>query len=417
MTPAKAQEKLEDLEKRIEELEQEIAQNEAQRQAKSKEARSLQRDVNLLNSEIKQTNLKIRQTELNIKKTEQNIDQKQQEIKLLEDKISNTRAVIAEHLRAVNYYDDQSLLELFLKEERLSGIFDAAAGLEAIQDRLHDNLDKLRAGKEISQKQKQELEEQHQEQNDLQRLQVAQKQTVDKKKRKKNDLLSKTKEEEALYNKEISKNRGEIANIRAKIRLLQSGGRELSFEEAVDLVKYAESLTGVKASLILSVLYQESTLGQNLGTAYYKDAIINFTSDWRKKQREAFEQIIRELGRDPETTLVSRPPCFTKGCGSGGAMGPAQFMPTTWLSYRDDVKNLVGHIPDPWDIKDALIAMALLLKDNGGSKDPWRAAAAYFGSCRGNWAFYCKKVVARADCYKKTFKDPSINYCEGQNLG
>lgn len=402
MTPVRAEEKVEDLEKRIQELEVEIQANEKQVQSKQKEARSLQRDIDVLAGEIKDVGLKIKQTDLLIKKTSQSISHKGQEIQLLENKILDTRDIIAEHLRTLNYYDDQSLLEIFLRQKRLSEVFDTAAGLEAIQNRLHDNLGKLRASKEVTHKQKQELEGQYDEQNDLQRLQYNQKTTVQSKKNTKNTLLKKTKKEEAVYNKEIREDKNEIANIRAKIRLLQSGGRELSFEEAVDLAEYASSLTGVRTAFILSILWQESEFGSNLGSCNYKTALRNRSSSWITNQTNAFLQITEELGKDPEKTLVSCPiKSNGKYVGSGGAMGPAQFMPSTWLAYRNDVKELIGHMPDPWAIEDAIVSMAHYLKINGGKNDERRAAGAYFGKCKFSWVDYCNSVIKRANAYQK----------------
>ena len=47
-------------------------------------------------------------------------------------------------------------------------------------------------------------------------------------------------------------------------------------------------------------------------------------------------------------------------------MGPAQFLPTTWLAYEAEVARLTGHTPpSPWNIEDAFTAAALKLSRAG----------------------------------------------------
>ena len=69
-------------------------------------------------------------------------------------------------------------------------------------------------------------------------------------------------------------------------------------------------------------------------------------------------------------------------------MGPAQFMPTTWLLYKKGISNITGNNPpNPWDPKDAFVASGLLLKDNGASVGGYvaerKAALKYLAG--GNW--------------------------------
>jgi membrane-bound lytic murein transglycosylase B len=88
-------------------------------------------------------------------------------------------------------------------------------------------------------------------------------------------------------------------------------------------------------------------------------------------------------------------------------MGPAQFIPSTWVLYRDRVGNITGKIPaNPWDIRDAFIASALLLKDNGATSGEtqaeWKAAMRYFsGSTNPRFRFYGDSVLALANRYEQ----------------
>jgi membrane-bound lytic murein transglycosylase B len=49
-------------------------------------------------------------------------------------------------------------------------------------------------------------------------------------------------------------------------------------------------------------------------------------------------------------------------------MGPAQFIPSTWVGYQDRISKLAGHPgtqANPWDNLDAFTAIALYMTDLG----------------------------------------------------
>ena len=117
---------------------------------------------------------------------------------------------------------------------------------------------------------------------------------------------------------------------------------------------------------------------------------------------QPFIQITKELGRDPYNTLVS---CPHPNYGYGGAMGPAQFLPSTWMGHKEDLARLLGHAPDPWDLGDAFTASALKLAAGGAAAKTydaeWKAAMIYYAGSRWNnpvYSFYGDSVmdIARA---------------------
>jgi membrane-bound lytic murein transglycosylase B len=106
------------------------------------------------------------------------------------------------------------------------------------------------------------------------------------------------------------------------------------------------------------------------------------------------------LGFDPHHQVVSCP--IASAGGWGGAMGPAQFIPSTWKSYASRVASGSGKsIANPWDPKDAIMAMSLYLgdlgADAGGYTAEHTAAAKYYAG--GGWAGvgqgYANQVMAK----------------------
>ena len=124
------------------------------------------------------------------------------------------------------------------------------------------------------------------------------------------------------------------------------------------------------------------------------------------RDHEPFKAITAELGLDPDTTPVSCPMRDKKTgeqIGWGGAMGPAQFIPSTWMGYRAKVSALTGKPADPWDIRDDFIASAIKLAADGATSEngEWAAAMRYFsGSTNEKFRFYGDNVILLAEKYE-----------------
>ena len=130
------------------------------------------------------------------------------------------------------------------------------------------------------------------------------------------------------------------------------------------------------------------------------------------RDQDPFIAITKDLGRDPDVTPVSCPMRGKNGkrIGWGGAMGPAQFIPSTWMGYKEKVSAITGKSPaDPWDIRDAFMAAALLLKNNGADATEdgqWKAAMRYFsGSTNKRYRFYGDNVLILTAKYEQDIKD------------
>lgn len=134
----------------------------------------------------------------------------------------------------------------------------------------------------------------------------------------------------------------------------------------------------IRPAFLLAVITQESNLGNNVGTCNRPGDPPNKSYKVvMKPSRDQipFEQITKQLGMDPSSTPISCP-MYKNGeqIGWGGAMGPAQFLPSTWLGYKDRVAAITGRSPaNPWNITDAFVAAALYLTDKGAGAKTYNA--------------------------------------------
>ena len=180
-----------------------------------------------------------------------------------------------------------------------------------------------------------------------------------------------TKWKESEYQKLLANRKLQAQGIRSRIFELIGVPEAPTFGEAVKIAETIEQLTNVRAPFLLAVLTQESNIGKNVGQCYLKDVktgngeTLNgkFVFRVMKPTRDVqpFLKITRELGRDPFNTAVSCP--IPSIGGYGGAMGPAQFIPSTWIAYKDKIAKLKGGPGDPWNIRDAFLASGVYWVD------------------------------------------------------
>jgi len=141
-------------------------------------------------------------------------------------------------------------------------------------------------------------------------------------------------------------------------------------------------------------------LGQNVGKCTY-DTAMSPTRDI-----PIFLAMMQELGLSPFSQKVS---CAQSYGAYGGAMGPAQFIPSTWKLYQARIAKASGqNPPNPWDPRTATFATAIYMEDLGADAQTpaaeRRAALKYLaGSHWQNsaYAFYGNAVMGYVDQYKQ----------------
>ncbi|KKS95176.1 hypothetical protein A3B05_00410 [Candidatus Giovannonibacteria bacterium RIFCSPLOWO2_01_FULL_43_160] len=391
-----------ELETQLKEYETQIEQYQDLIQAKQKEGDSLSRKIAILNAEIAKAKLEIKARNLNIQNLVSDINQKSKNIDELSAEIQSAKGSIEEFLRKVRQNDNFSALELALIYNNVSQFFGELESIDNLQTSLQRALTKFTSLKIDEERAKDELEKTKQEELELKALQELQKRTLESAEREHQKLLKDTKGKESEYQKVLKDKQKNAASIRSQLFLLV-GSPSIPFERAIEYANLAEKSTGVRPAFLLGIITEESNLGQNVGKGNWRTDLSHSRC---AGQKTAFLQITSELGLDPDIMPVSKKAWYGY---CGGAMGPAQFIPTTWQLYKKRVSAITGNNPpSPWDPKDAFMAAALLLKDNGAKAGnytaEWTAAMKYLAGSNWNkkaYRFYGDDVMAIAQKYQE----------------
>ncbi|MDZ4341714.1 MAG: lytic murein transglycosylase, partial [Candidatus Binatia bacterium] len=388
----------EELEERLQEQEEQSEEYRKTVDLYKKKGTTLQGEINRLQAKISAINGQIGEINTTLGRINSQIQTATSRINETQGKIDRSKGALAGIIRRVNKDDKKGLIDILLENPSLSDFFINVNDLIVVQENLKETLDSLGElkGELITQKELLALERSDVEV--LRLYQVRQRQEVEEVKAEQDQLLAVTKGQESAYQTLLVQTEQTAAEIRASIfRLL--GGGQMTFEEAYKFAKFAEQRTGVRAALILAVLDRESALGRNVGQCTYHTAMAPGPPQSSRDDVTPFLQITKELGLDPETQVVSCP--IVADGAYGGAMGPAQFIPSTWVAYKDRVAALTGSRPaSPWRNLDAFVASGLYLKDAGAATNEIAAAARYY--CGGNWQrpvctnVYGAAVVRRA---------------------
>jgi len=358
----------EDLENQIKQKQEEINQYQQKFGENRQQASSLRNEIQILENEINKFRAEINQIDLVIQKSTLNIREIDDQVVALIDDMNQKKDLLGEYIRIVARYDQETLLEVVLKNDKFSDFFDEINAFESVQDEIQATLVVVQTLKDNLEIEREKLEGERDEQNRLKSLQLIQKKSVESKQWQKEDLLDRTKGQEAAYQNLIQGKESEITFIKEQLSLLEK--YNITLEDAVQDAIFAASKTGIRPAFLLGVLEAESRLGLNVGTGNWKKDMyqcyrsLGYISK-AEREKNAFISICEGLGINPDTQPVSAEPWY----GCGGAMGVGQFMPTTWLAYRDRVTALTGaNPPNPWNHRDAFMAAAIKLGEGGANQ-------------------------------------------------
>ena len=388
--------------------------------------KTLENELSYLKSKIGSLTARIQRSNIVVRDLNLEIKDKADSINVTQDRVSRYRQELADFMQLAYQYDKQPIvLELLAHNVNLSDIFRNFAVVDSLNERIQELL-KGAENLKVYLKKQQDLKETEKEK--LQQeilLQSLQKNDLSSTRSDKDSLLKKTKGEENLYQKQLTQVKAEaqlkVQDIRARLfHLIDIPKGGIEFGQAVVIAEGISKMTGVKPAFLLAILAQESSerIGANVGGCYLTNTRTG-AGKYIKTGKTApktmkpvrdipvFVKLTKELGRNYQETPVS---CciFRSGkpWGWGGAMGPAQFIPSTWNIYAGQIQELLHKdtIANPWNIQDSFLASALYLKKlgaNGTYRGELNAALSYFG-CRTAWcvAHYGRPVLERMKKYE-----------------
>ncbi len=402
-----------DVEARRKALEAELAKVEAEilvqsallRSAQS-QGNSLQKDIDVLQHQLDQSKLKIKAKKLEIEQLGGDIVKKKDRIVTLSTKITKQQESLAELLRQVRDMENSSLVEIVLDDSTVSGVFANVDSFTSVQDSLHRAFNALREDKSETESEKLSLEKKQAAEIDAQQVIETEKRRVERNEAEKKGLLGVNKNQQAAYKQVLAQRERRKIEIKSALFRLR-GSTAISFGEALEHATLVSKKTGVRPAFIMAILTQESNLGQNVGTCNRPGDPLG--KQWKaimkpERDQAPFLEITKELGLAPEGLPLS---CPMAG-GWGGAMGPSQFIPSTWKMYKERIGAATGNRPpNPWVAQDAFAATGIYVADlgagAGGFTAERTAALRYYAG--GNWAkpanaFYGDSVMKIAANYQ-----------------
>jgi membrane-bound lytic murein transglycosylase B len=406
-----------------EKISEDITKTSQQKDTLSNQIYLFKKKIQNLDYQISQSNIKVKGLSGQIEDTRSSINETSLDIQDSQNKLTNILRIIYEE-------DKKPAIEILL-EGSLSDFFSNLVYLESLNSKISEIIESTRNLRGYLQDQELKMDG---EVSQLQRtiaLQALQKEENQQNQYQQQQYLNLT---EAQYQEQL-KDKKEIESKSAKIKsmLFSLAGTDdtkaPSFGEAIEIAKSVGAITGVRPAFLLAIISQESAIGRNVGQCVLTDAEGNgkkistgaplayARAMHPTRDIPPFLEITKKVGRDPYNTPVSCWIYDVRGgnpYGWGGAMGPAQFIPSTWNLFTNDLTKLLGKAPDPWAIKDSFTASAMYLADLGAKAQTESAESKAAGKYYGVSGSYNSMVMRRANCIQ-TFIDSGTmsSYCEG----
>ncbi|MCX6789296.1 MAG: hypothetical protein NTZ42_01645 [Candidatus Gribaldobacteria bacterium] len=408
-------------------IEGDIKQTAQEKKTQASQIANLQATIKKVNNQIAQSNLIIKDLGAQISNTQSSIVKTDQ-------RLTGIKAEMANLLKLRGEEDRRSWLEILLAEKSMASFFDGVMALDNLSAKISGLLGNIKTLKGDLETQKSDMSSEKKEQENVVVMQKLQQNDSAKKKQEAERLLKLTEKEYQSYlqaQNDAKDKVTKIGNLLFELVEVPEGG--IKVEDAIVIAKEAGKLTGTRAAFVLAILWQETRIGKVMGGCYLREmdtgAGIYIKSGNRAPRtmnptRDApiFSRIVSDLNKanllktDVFNTPISC--CMIKDgsyFGWGGAMGPAQFIPSTWAIYEEAVKQKSGRsLANPWNIRDAFLANAIFLQDlgakSGDDTREMRAALRYFG-CTTTWceANYGRPVMTVASCFESYISKGSMS--------
>jgi murein DD-endopeptidase MepM/ murein hydrolase activator NlpD len=219
---AELRNQIEDRSDRLSDIEAEIAKFEAELQTVGAEKQTLQSAINRLETERKKVNAEISKTESLISSTDLEINKLILEITRTEDDIETTEAAIADIIRSQYQAGEQSLVEMLLRNERLSEFWTEIDTFDSIKNDMADKVATLDQLQLVLNDRRDTNESKRTELNSLKNQYTDQNTVLANSRSEQNQLLSATKNEEAGYQALLAEQEAAREAIRKELRDFES---------------------------------------------------------------------------------------------------------------------------------------------------------------------------------------------------
>ncbi|MHB8860673.1 MAG: lytic murein transglycosylase [Minisyncoccota bacterium] len=369
------------LEAQLTQVQAEQAQAQSALSAAQSKSSSLQNDLKLLSAKIRLEQLDIQAKGLLLKTLGDNIQTHQSTIDSLSAQIAQNKQAVADLFKQTQQTDDTPPVHILFRNQSLSSFFDDLIEIGVLRQGLTTLSSQLAAAEASSAAEKAVLiVKQNATTDALYAIQQAQK-TLKGNQSQQAKLLSISKNNEKAYSTLVAQKKAEVNAINARLFALAGGSNPIPFGQAYQYALSAQRATGIDPAFLLAIMTQESNLGSNQGNCYLTNTTTGagvsvktgkaFTNVMSPANISPFLKITSALGVDPLHTVVSCP----QSIGWGGAMGPAQFIASTWMLFSARIASALGFtgIANPWNPQHAFLASALYLTDLGASARTYTA--------------------------------------------
>ena len=363
------------------------------------EAGDVRKDINKVEDQLEkeqkeleqsQSTLNVTQSEINItagliNKTKNEITRKETEIESLNRRIGLNKKILEEYVQEMFIISQSDqMIGLAISDSLMSEYWADFDQMISVKEKVLMILEEINQDKSDLGKAKEELAEKKEEHEDL--------------------LADKYVEKKEIVG-EIVETQATIAQLQAKLSKLRSAlskflGESYTMDDVIDAVKYADKKTGVRKEFLFAMLDKETDLGRFTGGCDYKKSKMGSNNE------KIFKSVCDDLGYDYKKMKVS----CALSYGIGGAMGVAQFMPSTWAGWSSKISAVTGNKPaDPWNLTDGIIGMALKLKAAGAGNKSGEHYAAKVYYCGGPgskyWKTHCEAYANTVVSWAKGYDD------------
>lgn len=389
-----------------EEINDSIDEIEAKLKKEEKKQAALQSDLNQISSSLGATQASIARIQRLLQETQSTILSKEQEISTLEKQVILDRHMLRALIQELYYSHNIPLVEVVMAEDDVQSLLQTSDGLFTTQEQIQNLIGEMTSAKDRISEEKASLEDTKEDHATLLTVQNRQKQGL---------VL-----EQAEVKDDLEEQEATVAELEEKLQDLKSDlsvitGKSYNATDIRDAVAYASGETGVPKGVLYGFLKMETNLGANTGQCTYKEVEKVSIARYKKygskykasinllyKRQDLFYDLVDELGYGKNKKVSCSPSGYI---GQGGAMGVAQFMSDVWNGYASQIAAKTGHkTPDPWNLTDGVMAMALKLRKAGATSDSTsairKASVNYLGGFNKG---YYEGIVYWSKNYKKLF--------------